>query len=99
MSAPSPKSLVSVYSTPLAFDAELVKAMLKSENIPGFVEETNAPFAGLTSIPCHVLVEIEHESRARELIEEHEAKGRQRMELEAQQSEDGVHVEDEQEDT
>lgn len=91
----SPESLVSVYSTPLAFDAELVKAMLKDENIPSFVEETNAPFAGLSSIPCHVMVEAEYESRARELIEEHEVKHRERVELEAEQ---GDELDDEGED-
>lgn len=88
MTAPSRESLVSVYSTPLAFDAELVKAMLKDENIPAFVEETNAPFAGLSSIPCHVMVEHEHESRARELIAEHEAKHRERVEREAEQADE-----------
>jgi hypothetical protein len=85
MTAHSPESLVTVYSTPLAFDAELVKAMLTDEGIPTFVEDTNVPFAGLSSIPCHVMVELEHETHARLLIEEHEAKHRERVELESEQ--------------
>jgi hypothetical protein len=87
MTTPSPESLVVVYSTPLAFDAELVKAMLKDEGILGFVEESNAPFAGLSSIPCHVMVELQHETRARELVEEHEAIHRERVQREEMEQE------------
>ena len=79
MTTQSPDSLVTVYSTPLPFDAVLVKSMLADEGIPGFVEDTNVPFAGLSAMPCHVMVEREHEPLARKLIEEHEAKHLERV--------------------
>ena len=82
MTAHYAESLITVYSTPLAFDAELVKAMLADEEIPSFVEESNAPFPGLSATPCHVLIAAEHETRARQLIEEHEARHRERVERE-----------------
>ena len=85
MSTPSPESLVIVYSTPLAFDAEMVKSMLKNEGIPGFVEDSIAPFPGLSSIPCHVMVELQNEARARELVEAHEAVVRERADREYQE--------------
>ena len=84
MTSHSPESLVTVYSTPLAFDAELVKAMLADEGIHSSVEDTNGPFPGLSGIPCHVLVGTEHETRARELIEQHEAQHRERIERESE---------------
>ena len=37
-------SLVTVYSTPLSFDAGLVKAMLAEQGIPCSVEDANGPF-------------------------------------------------------
>jgi hypothetical protein len=79
MQPDSAESLVTVYSTPLPFDAVLVKAMLSDEGIPEFVEDTNVPFAGLSALPCHVMVERVHEAAARRLIEEHEARHRMRM--------------------
>jgi hypothetical protein len=75
----SPESLVTVYSTPVPFDAELVKKILADEGITSFVEDTNAPFAGLAATPCHVLVEVEHVPRARSLIEQHETRHRQTL--------------------
>jgi hypothetical protein len=75
----SPASLVTVYSTPIPFDAELVKKILTDEGITSFVEDTNAPFAGLAATPCHVLVELEHVPRARSLIEQHETRHRQTL--------------------
>ena len=83
-----PESLVTVYSTPLAFDAELVKAMLADEEIPSSVEDANGPFPGLSGIPCHVLVGIEHEPLARQLIEQHEARHRERVERESVDGDD-----------
>lgn len=79
MTTQSPNALVTVYSTPLPFDAVLVKSMLADEGIPSFVEDTNVPFAGLSALPCHVMVEREYESLARKLIEEHEEKHRERV--------------------
>ena len=82
MTAESSKTLVNVYSTPIEFDAELVKAMLSDEGIPSYVEDANGPFPGLSGIPCHVQVAIEHELLARQLIEEHEERHRERVERE-----------------
>jgi hypothetical protein len=82
MIAESSKTLVHVYSTPIEFDAELVKAMLADEGIPSYVEDSNGPFPGLSGIPCHVQVAIEHELLARQLIEEHEERHRERVERE-----------------
>lgn len=77
MTVHSPDALVTVYSSPLAFDASIVKAMLTDNGIPAFLEDANAPFAGLSTNPCHVMVEREHESLARRWIEEHEARRRE----------------------
>lgn len=74
MTHPNQESLVTVYSSPLAFDASIVKAMLQDNEIPAFVEDSHAPFAGLSTSPCHVMVEQQHEIQARRYIEEHEAK-------------------------
>ena len=84
MSSNDPDSLVSVYTTPLEFDASLVKAMLADEDIPSSVENANGPFPGLTGIPCQVLVMAEYEERARELVAEHEARHRERAEQDAE---------------
>jgi hypothetical protein len=89
MTEPVGESLVSVYSTPLAFDAEMVKAMLADEEIPGTVENSSGPFPGLSTIPCEVLVGVEHEVMARELIAEHEERHRARVELESEEGEAG----------
>ncbi len=82
MTADSSKTLVNVYSTPIEFDAELVKAMLADEGIPSYIDDANGPFPGLSGIPCHIHVAIEHELLARQLIEEHEERHRQRVERE-----------------
>ncbi len=78
MTTNMPESLVPIYSTPVAFDAEIVKAMLADEDISSTVENSNAPFPGLVTIPCQVLVAPEHEAVARRLIEEHVARQRER---------------------
>ncbi len=78
----SKKQLVNVYSTPIEFDAELVKAMLADEGIPSYIDDANGPFPGLTGIPCHIHVAVEHEPLARQLIEEHEQRHRARVERE-----------------
>ena len=83
MTMNDPESLVSVYSTPMAFDAELVKSMLADEDIPSTVENSSGPFPGLALIPCQVFVTKEHENFARRLVEEHEAQHKKRVELEA----------------
>ena len=85
MTTDSSDSLVSVYTTPVAFDAELVKAMLADEGISGSVENSSGPFPGITAIPCQVFVPTEHEVRARALIAEHEAQHRERVEREFQE--------------
>ena len=74
------ESLVSVYSTPVAFDAELVKSMLADEDIPSTVENSSGPFPGLSVVPCEVYVTKENENFARRLIEEHEAQHQERVE-------------------
>ena len=82
MSSNVPPSLISVYSTPLEFDAEIVKAMLAEEDIPSSVENANAPFPGIGAVPCEIFVAVEHEAAARALIEVHEARLAQRAETE-----------------
>jgi hypothetical protein len=81
-------SLVSVYSTPVEFDAGLVKAMLADEDIPSTVENANGPFPGVTALPCEVFVAVEYEQRARQLVAEHEARHRERVLHEAEDAED-----------
>lgn len=83
MSTADPESLVSVYSTPVAFDAELVKSMLADEDIPSTVENSSGPFPGLTATPCQVFVTKENENFARRLVEEHEAQRAERVERES----------------
>ena len=90
MTADSSKALVNVYSTPIEFDAELVKAMLADEGIPSYVEDANGPFPGLSGIPCHVQVAIEHELLARQLIDEHEERHRERVEREFAEEEESL---------
>ena len=82
MTTDSSKTLVNIYSTPIEFDAELVKAMLADEGIPSYVDDANGPFPGLSGIPCHVMVAVEHELFARQLIEQHEERHRERVERE-----------------
>lgn len=85
MNISDPEALVPVYSTPLAFDAEIVKSMLADEGIDGTVENASGPFPGLTVVPCQVLVTKENENNARRLIEEHEERHRKTVEQEFQQ--------------
>lgn len=80
MSSNASTSLVSVYSTPFEFDAEIVKAMLADEDIPSSIENANAPFPGIGVVPCEVFVSAEHEAVARTLIKEHEIRQAQRAE-------------------
>ena len=82
MSATTSASLISVYSSALAYEADLVKAMLADEGIVSSVVNANGPFPGLAVIPCEVLVSKTDETRARELVEEHEAKHRARIQRE-----------------
>lgn len=79
--------LVSVYSTPVAFDAELVRAILADEDIPSTVENSTAPFPGIQAVPCEVMVAKEYESRARELVEELQFEHRRRVEREFEDEE------------
>jgi|GEM_PF-3683293 len=76
------ETLVSVYSTPLAFDAELVRTVLADEDIPSTVENSTAPFPGIAAIPCEVMVAKEYEGHARELIEKIQFEHRRRVERE-----------------
>lgn len=78
MSTNQPGSLVTVYSTPVEFDAEIVKAMLADVEIPSSVENANGPFPGIAAVPCQVMVPAEHEAAARKLVEEHEERLRLR---------------------
>ena len=55
----------------------MVKSMLADEGITGFVENANAPFPGLTTVPCQVLVAAADVIHARQLVEEHEARRKQ----------------------
>ena len=87
MSSNVPPSLISVYSTPLEFDAEIVKAMLAEDDIPSSVQNANAPFPGIVAVPCEVFVALEHEAAARALIEAHEARMAQRAETEEDERE------------
>ena len=89
VSSDLPESFVAVYSTPLEFDAGLVKAMLADEEIPSTVENANGPFPGISAAPCQVLVSAEHEVRARELVAEHEARHRERV-MHESDTEDGM---------
>lgn len=82
MSMNAPTSLVSVYSTPLEFDAEIVKAMLADEDIPSSVENANAPFPGIGAVPCEVFVAAKYEEAARALVQEYEARQANREEME-----------------
>jgi hypothetical protein len=74
------ESLVSVYSSPLKFDADFVKSMLADESIPSSVENSTAPFPGISASPCEVFVAAEHESAARQIITDFEARRRQTAE-------------------
>ena len=82
MSATPSTSFVSVYSSAQAYEADLVRAMLANEGIVSSVANANGPFPGLTVIPCEVLVSKADEARSRELVEEHEAKHRARVQRE-----------------
>lgn len=73
-----PESMVSIYSTPVEFDAEIVKAMLLDEDIPSSIENANSPFPGVPAVACQVLVSAEHEVTARRLVEEHAERLRDR---------------------
>lgn len=95
MSTDSAESLISVYSTPIAFDAELVKAMLADEGIVSSVEDSNGPFPGIAAVPCHVLVSSVNEAQARALIAEHEAQHRERVEREFLEETTAVEEEEE----
>ena len=97
MTADSSKNLVNVYSTPIEFDAELVKAMLADAGLPSYVEDANGPFPGLSGIPCHVQVAIEHELLARQLIDEHEERHRERAERELAEGDEELDSESEDE--
>lgn len=74
MSLENPESLVAVYSSPLEFDAEFVKSMLADESIPSSVENSNAPFPGISASPCVVFVAAEYETAARKIIADFEAR-------------------------
>lgn len=87
MATDSTQTLVPIYSTPNAFDAEIVKAMLSDEEITSTVENSSGPFPGLDAVPCQVLVAPEHEKAARLLIEEHEARLRERADFESETDE------------
>ena len=39
----------------------------------------NSPFPGISASPCQVFVAVEHEQFARQLVEEHEARHRERL--------------------
>ncbi len=73
------ESLVLVYSTPVEFEAELMKAMLSSAGIPSVVENSNGPFPGLSATPVDLFVAAEYESLARQLIQHQESKHRERL--------------------
>ena len=72
-------SLVLVYTSPSAFEADVVKAMLADENISSSVENENGPFPGLNATPCKVYVTSEHEAVAKKLIAVHETQYRNRL--------------------
>ena len=85
------EELVSVYTSPIQFQAEMVRAMLADEEITATVENSQGPFPGLSAVPCEVFVAVEKEAVARQLIEEHEARLRERAaqeELEADDEDD-----------
>lgn len=88
MTTNRPEELISVYSTPLEYEAEMVKAMLADEEISSTVENANGPFPGLGAAPCEVLVAAENEAAARRLIEEHEARHRDRVAHEAEEEDE-----------
>ena len=75
---------VTVYSSPVEFNAELVKSMLADEEIPSNIDNTNSVFPGVPAVSCHVLVPVQHESRARELVAEHEARHQARLKSDSQ---------------
>lgn len=81
-------SLVSVYSTPLPFEAEIVKSMLADEEIASVVENPTSPFPGVTKV--EVFVTKENEAFARRLIEEHEALHKQSVDIAFDQESSGA---------
>jgi hypothetical protein len=76
-------SLISVYTSPLAVDAELVRNMLVTKGVRATVMPSNGPFSGLLVAPSEVLVWQNDEARARTLIEQAETRHHERVEREA----------------
>ena len=89
------EELVSVYASPIQFQAEMVRAMLADEEITATVENSQGPFPGLSAVPCEVFVPVDKEVIARQLIEEHEARLRERV---AQEELDTAGEDDEEEE-
>ena len=88
MTNADPDSLVSVFSTPLPFEAEIVKSMLADEEIFSVVENPNTPFPGLAKVD--LFVTKENEGFARRLIEEHQALHKQNVDLAFEQEAAGT---------
>ncbi len=65
-------SLVTVYTSPVAADAEIVRGMLESEGIRATVAEASGAFSSLLVSPSAVLVWQNDEAQAKALIEQAE---------------------------
>jgi hypothetical protein len=69
------EELITVYTVSNPVKGEIIKNFLQSENIPCFLDGINqAAEAGLMSLEIKVQVPATDAERARQLIEEHEAR-------------------------
>lgn len=82
MSDATDRSLVVVYSSPAAADAQLVRSMLAAEGLLATATEANESFAGLPGSTSEVLVWQEDEARARDLIQQAELRHQASIERE-----------------
>lgn len=69
------EELVTVYTVGNPVKAEIIKNFLQSENIPCFLDGINqAAEAGLMGLEIKIQVPATDATRARQLIDEHEAR-------------------------
>jgi hypothetical protein len=69
------EELITVYTVSNPVKGEIIKNFLQSENIPCFLDGINqAAEAGLMTLEIKVQVPAADAERARQLIEEHEAR-------------------------
>ncbi len=84
MSITRDESLVTVFTSPVAAEAELVCNALLAQGLHATVAQSNGPFTGLLIAPSEVLVWQEDEERARTLIHDADTQRHEREEREAE---------------